>query len=103
MCTLDERILEHLDEEDWSSPTLMSQVIRFDASRGRIRERCELLSQVGLAAPVVEDSWLYEITLDGQAYLDGRLDVENRPWPSPRVVRRRTSRVSSFPLHSDGE
>lgn len=82
MCTLDERILEHLEEEGWSSPRLMSQAMRFDASRARIRERCGLLSQVGLVAPIYEGSRMYEITYEGREYLTGDLDVELRPHPS---------------------
>ncbi len=87
MCTLDERILEHLAEDSWSTPKHMSRIFKFDASRGRIEERCQLLSQVGLVAPIFEGSHMYEITGEGLEYLDGRLDVEHRPRPSPRVLR----------------
>ncbi|ELY99457.1 hypothetical protein [Natrialba asiatica] len=41
-----------------------------------------MLSQVGLVAPIFEDSNMYEITCEGQGYLDGDLDAENRPEPS---------------------
>ncbi|RZH67191.1 hypothetical protein ELS17_15705 [Natrinema altunense] len=85
MCTLDERILEHLSEDSWSTPRHMSQAVKLTASRGRVEERCLMLSQVGLVAPIFEDSNMYEITDEGQGYLDGKLDVENRPEPSPRV------------------
>ncbi|RZH66525.1 hypothetical protein ELS17_17840 [Natrinema altunense] len=87
MCTLDERILEHLSEDPWSTPRHMSRVVKLTASRGRVEERCQLLSQVGLIAPIFEDSTMYEITCEGKEYLEGELDVENRPTPSPQVLR----------------
>lgn len=87
MCTLDERILEHLAEDSWSTPRCMTRVIKLTASRGRVEERCQLLSQVGLVAPIFEDNKMYEITHEGQEYLDGKLDVENRPVPSARAFR----------------
>ncbi|QCC57856.1 hypothetical protein DVR14_04060 [Natrinema thermotolerans] len=86
MCTLDERILEHLSEDPWSTPRHMSQAVNLTASRGRVEERCQLLSQVGLVAPIFEDSSMYEITYEGQKYLDGELDVETRPEPTPHRI-----------------
>lgn len=86
MCSLDERILEHLSEDSWSTPRHMSQAVKLTASRGRVEERCQLLSQVGLVAPIFEDSNMYEITWEGQEYLDGELDVENRPKPSAQTL-----------------
>ncbi|PLK19973.1 hypothetical protein CYV19_12245 [Natronobacterium gregoryi SP2] len=85
MCTLDERILEHLAEDTWSTPRHISRTIKFHATRRRIKERCQLLVQVGLIAPVVEDSNMYEITHQGEEYLEGELDVENHPKPSVGV------------------
>ncbi|QFU83369.1 hypothetical protein GCU68_12885 [Natronorubrum aibiense] len=85
MCTLDERILEHLSEDPWSTPKYMSRAIKLTASRGRVEERCLMLSQVGLIAPIFNDSNMYEITGEGEEYLDGELDAENRPRPSPRA------------------
>ncbi|SES70834.1 hypothetical protein SAMN04488694_101187 [Natrinema hispanicum] len=82
MCTLDERILEHLSEDPWSTPEHMSRVIKLTASRGRVEERCLMLSEVGLIIPIFEDSDMYEITCEGEEYLDGKLDPENRPSPT---------------------
>lgn len=87
MCTLDERILEHLEEDSWSTPRYMGQVIGFNASRGRIRERCRMLTQAGLITPAFGDHYMYEITSEGQEYLDGELDDESRPTPSPRSLQ----------------
>ncbi|ARS89650.1 hypothetical protein B1756_07800 [Natrarchaeobaculum aegyptiacum] len=87
MCTLDERILEYLEEEGWSTPKLISQRMKFNASRGRVEERCEMLAQVGLIVPIYEGSEMYELTGDGRDYLVGGVDVELRPRPSPDAIR----------------
>lgn len=88
MCTLDERILECLSDDPWSTPRHMSRAVNLTASRGRVEERCLMLSQVGLVAPIFEDSNMYEITHEGQEYLEGELDVENRPRPSlPSMIK----------------
>jgi hypothetical protein len=81
MCTLDERILEHLEEDSWSTPRFMSKVFKFNASRSRVKERCEWLTQSGLVAPIYEDANLYAITREGQLYLGGDLDAEDLPRP----------------------
>lgn len=82
MQLLDERILEHIDEEDWATPRTMFRDVNFEglrASEGRIRERCEKLAQAELIAPVHND--MYEITTTGKLYLEGELDAENlRVW-----------------------
>lgn len=83
MCTADERVIEWLGEVDWSTPRLMSQRLRFDASERRLRERCQMLADAGLIVPVVEGSEMYEITLQGMQYLRGELDAEHQPWPRP--------------------
>ncbi|WIV67525.1 winged helix-turn-helix domain-containing protein [Natrialbaceae archaeon AArc-T1-2] len=82
MCTLDERILEHLEEESWSTPRYMEQAIELYASRARIQERCQMLTQVGLVTPAFGDYHMYEITSKGQEYLEGELDVEDLPRPT---------------------
>lgn len=47
-----------------------------------------MLSQAGRLAPSFEGSQMYEITSNGQEYLNGRLDAENRPRPSPQILHR---------------
>lgn len=71
MCTLDERILEHLADDSWSTLRHISRTINLTASRGQVEERCQLHSQVGLVAPIFENSNMYEITYEGQEYLAG--------------------------------
>lgn len=83
MCTLDERIVEHLAEESWSTSRYMAQLFRFNASRSRIEERCQILAYAGMIAPLYDDCNMYEITTEGQQYLGGELDAEELPYPSP--------------------
>lgn len=88
MRQLDERILEHLDESGWSTPSMMAQHPRFEdllASRGHIRERCQMLADAGLVGKEHQD--IYEITRWGQLYLEGEVDAQNQPTPRPGRVR----------------
>ena len=84
MCTLDERIIEYVAEDSLASPSLMTTAIQFDATRRRIRERCEMLTDAGLIAPISDDAQLFEVTREGQRYLAGDLDVEHQPQPRAR-------------------
>lgn len=86
MCTLDERIVEHLQDNPWSTPRHMSREIKFNASRDRVDERCKMLTQAGLIAPIYSGANLYEITSEGQQYLSGELDAEHLPAPSTQLV-----------------
>ena len=85
MQQLDDRILEHLEEEPWSSPSVMDSMPEFDASEGRVRERCRVLADAELVAFVVGD--MVEITRWGLLYLDGGIDAEHRPLPTKRALR----------------
>jgi len=82
MCTLDERIIEHLADDSWSTPRFMSREFKFNASRSRVEERCKMLSQAGLIAPIYERGNLYAITSEGKQYLSGDLDAEHLPRPA---------------------
>jgi hypothetical protein len=84
MCTLDERIIERLTEDSLASPEHLERVINFNASRRRIEERCGVLSDAGLIAPIVKESSMYEVTSEGQRYLAGDLDVNHLPTPRVR-------------------
>lgn len=85
MYQLDERILEHLDDKTWSSPSLMSQHFRFSTSENRIASRCAVLADADLIAPVQEGSSMYEIQTTGRLYLKGEIDANLRqPTPAPR-------------------
>ena len=80
MVPLDERIIEYLDTERLASPSMIEKEMNFDASEGRIRERCELLTNAGLIAPTYEE--LYEVTTWGQLYLQGEIDAAHQPRPT---------------------
>lgn len=76
MQQLDERILEHLEEEDWSSPSIMAsrpEFQRLGVSKAAVRERCRVLTSVDLVAPVHRG--MVEITTWGKRYLEGELDT----------------------------
>ena len=85
MCTLDERVIEFVNESMLASPSLIASEIRFDASEQRIRERCKVLAEAGLIAPIHEGEDYYVITRSGQRYLEGELDVKHQP--RPRLVQ----------------
>lgn len=79
MQQLDERILEHLAEDGWSTPSLIAADQRFDdlkASESRIQERCRELTERELVEPYRYGSDMYEITTWGLAYLRGNLDAD---------------------------
>jgi len=81
MCTLDERVMEFVAESILARPSVMASELRFNASEERIRERCKMLADAGLIAPIHQGGDYYVITRSGQLYLDGELDAENQPWP----------------------
>jgi len=82
MQLIDDRILEVLNRESWSTPHFLS--IDLDGvDEGRIRERCELLRRAGFVEREFSDQ--YEITTWGALYLDGEVNAEaRRPEPAPR-------------------
>jgi len=88
MQQLDERMLEHLDEESWLSPPLMrreSQFSDLNASESRIRERCPELINRAVIEPVTSQSDMYEITTWRLAYRRGQLDANmRRRWAQAR-------------------
>jgi len=84
MCQLDERILEQLDEEPWSSPRVLEREITMDASESRIRERCQMLADADLIEPI--HSEMYELTTWGRLYLEGEVDARHQPRPRPGRV-----------------
>lgn len=81
---IDERILEHLRNEGWSSPAIMASERGFEASEGHIRDRCKRLQWVGFVYPIHRDT--YDLTTDGRLYLEGEIDARYRPHPSIEKV-----------------
>jgi hypothetical protein len=72
---LDERILEHVADRGWGSPPIVHRDLTMTTSVGRIRDRCQVLSDVGYLAPIVEGTDQYELTGSGRLYLDGESDA----------------------------
>lgn len=80
----DERILEYLDEEHWSTPKLIATEAFEMISAEHVEERLLFLGYAGLVDRLHSNS--YEITPLGQRYLEGELDVSHLPRPTPSRV-----------------
>lgn len=82
----DERILEYLDGEYLSTPSLIATETFEQVSAGHVEERLLFLRYAGLVSQMHGD--MYEITTDGMLYLEGSIDAANRPTPTvERVLR----------------
>jgi isopentenyl phosphate kinase len=79
MKQLDERILETLCREGWSTPKTIARESRISCSKGHIRERIEKLRHTGFVGQLHGD--MFVLTRDGKLYLNGEIDANNRPWP----------------------
>lgn len=82
MYPVDERVLEHLAEESWASPSTMAAELEFQqlqVDAEYIEQRCERLIERELIAPIVQGGDMYEITRWGLAYLRGDLDAGHLP------------------------
>ena len=87
MCSVDERILERLDDAD--EPVTAWQLAHNleTPTRRRVRERCHVLAQAGFAVLIPRDplNEQYDITGCGQRYLLGEINADHRrPLPAPR-------------------
>lgn len=89
MVQLDERILEHLEGEGWSTPRIMAKEHGFGASEGRIRDRCDRLHYVGFIEPIHGE--MYDITVEGRLFLRGEIDARHQPIPKASAVFKRWS------------
>jgi len=79
----DERILEFLEEEGLAAPSLIADEVFRKVSPGHVRERLYMLQYAGLVANTGYKS--YELTEEGERYLDGDLNANHQP--SPRIGR----------------
>lgn len=82
---VDDRILEHIAEDGWSTPSVMASRPEFDATEGILSDRCKMLTYAGFLAPI--HGRTYELTTWGQLYLDGEIDAEHQPRPEARAIR----------------
>jgi len=89
MILLDERILEHIKENGWSTPKMMAQERGFPGAEGVISDRCKRLHYAELLDPIHNE--MYEITVEGRLYLEGELDARHRPRPTASAVHKRWS------------
>ena len=74
MTSLDDRILEFLNENKPTTPTKMTSRASLPYSRQHVDRRCKKLDENGLVENL--GNGVYMITDDGEAYLEGRLNTE---------------------------
>ncbi|ELZ22390.1 hypothetical protein C475_17798 [Halosimplex carlsbadense 2-9-1] len=84
MMQLDERIMEYIDREGWVSPRLLARERGFPETEGVIRDRCKRLRYTGFIEPFHGE--MYDITIEGQLYLDGEIDARHQPFPKASAV-----------------
>ncbi|MFC7769334.1 hypothetical protein ACFQS5_11345 [Salinirubellus sp. GCM10025899] len=77
MTLLDERILEHLDDEDWSTEYYMFEHSEIPGTKEAIRSRCYLLEISKLIDRISESS--YVISYRGRSYLEGEYEPGSLP------------------------
>lgn len=82
---IDDRILELLDEESWSTPSVMKLEPYIHATENQIRDRCMVLADADLLAVDQTNGWEVELTTEGKLYLEGETDVGLHS--SPRSAR----------------
>jgi hypothetical protein len=81
---LDERILEHLDDNLHSYPEFIVLESSISATEAQVRDRCKRLADAELIHIDLHD-WRLEICGVGERYLRGEADVDI--YPSPRSVK----------------
>lgn len=84
---LDERILELLNDEPWSTPPIMECELPISATEAQIRDRCMVLADADLVEVDLSNGWRMELTTEGKLYLEGVLDMNLYPMPRrPNVL-----------------
>jgi len=82
MSRTDDRVLEALNEQSWSTPEFLAIDVA-GADEETIRQRCEILCRAGFVKREFGDN--YEISEWGALYLDGQVSAKARePLPAPR-------------------
>ncbi|SDJ62868.1 hypothetical protein SAMN05216226_10691 [Halovenus aranensis] len=79
--SLDDRILEHLRDESFSTAARMADLPNIHATEAQVQERCEVLADADLVTFATIDMDFVELTTWGKQYLEGELDVEDHPKP----------------------
>ncbi|ADD07686.1 homolog to phage PhiH1 repressor protein (plasmid) [Natrialba magadii ATCC 43099] len=75
MSRADDRILEHLSERGPDTPKEMADSGRVRFSRQHINQRCKKLVIYGLLVHL--GNGVYDISPEGEQYLDGELDARD--------------------------
>jgi len=78
---LDERILEYLRDESWSTAAIISRSPGIHATKSQVRERCLVLADADLVGFLTPDNRIVEITTLGRQYLNGDVDLGHYPRP----------------------
>lgn len=73
MSLVDDRVLEYLRDHGSGSPKKMQEEGRIRYTPEYVAERCRLLAEYGLVRHL--GNGVYQLTEDGEAYLDGELDT----------------------------
>lgn len=79
MQAADDRILEYLRAEGVTTPKSLSDESPYDYHRNTVQRRLRLLSKAGLVERVGRG--VYTISEEGEAYLDGELDLRDAEEP----------------------
>jgi len=86
MCPLDERIMEYIKKEDWATPGVIENETMMNASWGRTYERLKILEEAGFVERLTKYGVMFELTGEGQRYLEGSLDAARHvEKPSPHA------------------
>lgn len=84
---MDARILEHLCDESWATPSYMARLQGVHATEAQVRERCRVLADADLVAFPTDHQNLVGLTTLGMEYLKGEVDIGLYPRPRhPRVM-----------------
>ncbi|KAA9408444.1 hypothetical protein EGO51_01080 [Haloarcula hispanica] len=79
--SIDDRILEHLQDDSVSTAKQMAIRDNIHATEAQVQDRCRVLADADLVAFLTEDQDFVELTTEGEQYLKGEIDVELYPYP----------------------
>lgn len=63
----------------------MASMSAFDATEGILSDRCKMLADAGLLAPIHGET--YELTTWGRLYLEGEIDAAHQPRPKAGILK----------------
>jgi hypothetical protein len=79
MLACDERLMERLNEEGWSTAPPLATAVGLPT--GMVRDRLRMLADAGLVAFATPDLDLVHLTTSGALYLEGERDQVVHPHP----------------------